>query len=264
MSQFVLRENFDDIILLSLNRPEKRNALNPEIISELRQILKEIRNDQQVRALILTGSGKAFCAGADLAYLEKISQFSESENLEDSKTLAMLFRELYSLPKITVAMVNGAALAGGLGLAMCCDYVFGDRENARLGFTEVRIGFVPAIVMNFLARRIPLAHASSLVLSGDIVKAAEAHRLGLIHQVFAPEELRVKTMDFLNNLLTQNSITAMLQTKELWQQLLELPLNEGLELSSRVNAGSRNTEDCQNGLRSFLHKKPMNWRKKSL
>ncbi len=260
MSQLIQTETFDDIIRITLNRPEKRNALSPELVEALFRKIDDVGQDVSIKAVIITGAGKAFCAGADLAYLRQLSQYSDEENLADSTRLAELFRKIYQLPKITVAMINGPALAGGCGLALCCDYLIADRENARLGFTEVRIGFIPAIVMNFLIRKVPLQTAQHLALSGQIITAEEALRLGLIHYTFSKNELDEKTRSFVEDLLNRNSFQAMMQTKRLYQQLLDKPLKEGLELACRVNAQSRKSADCQKGLNAFLNKQKINWR----
>ncbi|UCF65075.1 MAG: enoyl-CoA hydratase/isomerase family protein [bacterium] len=260
MDHLILKELYHDICFLTINRPEKRNALSPVLVERLRREIDEISLNEQIRMLILTGSGNAFCAGADLAYLQTISEFSEQENEQDSRNLADLFYQIYRLPKITIAMVNGPALAGGCGLALCCDYIFASSEKAKLGFTEVRIGFIPAIVMNFLIRRISLSRALHLAISGEILSAQAAHKIGLIYGVLADENLRKGTLDFAENLLEQNSFTAMIQTKELFQQLTERQIEDGLELASKVNAKSRRTADCQKGLKLFLSKQQQKWR----
>lgn len=260
MNQYILEERHEDIAILSLNRPEKRNALSPELSGELHRMLKNIKQNEQIKAVILSGRGTAFCAGADLAYLQKLSAFTDEENLKDSQILADLFAELYEFPKLTVAALNGPALAGGFGLALCCDYIFAGGEGVKVGFTEVRIGFVPAIVMNFLIRRISLYKALHLAQSGDIISAEVARKMGLVHKIFSSETLLSESKNYVFQLLEQNSFTAMVQTKKLFQELLELPLEQGLKLSCRVNAKSRKSEDCQKGLSNFLNKKPLKWR----
>jgi methylglutaconyl-CoA hydratase len=157
-------------------------------------------------------------------------------------------------------MLNGSALAGGCGLALCCDYIFSAVEDVKLGFTEVRIGFIPAIVMNFLVRRISLDNAYHLAMSGKIISAEIAAEKGLVHKLCAKSELRDDTINFIENLLQKNSFEAMIRTKVLFQRLLEVPLAEGLKLASEMNAKSRKTEDCKKGLEHFLNKKSLNWR----
>jgi methylglutaconyl-CoA hydratase len=259
MADLILLEKDKDIYLLTLNRPEKRNALSPELVATLHREIDQIWEDKNCKVLIITGAGKAFCAGADLAYLQELSRHDESENFADSQRLAHLFDKIYRLPKITIGMVNGPALAGGCGLANCCDYIFADAE-ATFGFTEVRIGFVPAIVMNFLIRKIPLHEAQHLALSGEIMSASAARTTGMVYQTCDRSSLKKETRSFAGKLLTDNSFQAMIQTKELFQSLLDLPLSEGLRLSSEINARSRKSEDCQKGLQAFLNKQKLQWR----
>lgn len=260
MVNLILKEVVEDKCILTINRPEKRNALSPELVGELRAEFETLKHDDQIKVVVLTGAGDVFCAGADLAYLQKLSKYSEDENLQDSTTLSELFYEIYQMPKITIAMLNGSALAGGCGLALCCDYIFAASEGVKLGFTEVRIGFVPAIVMNFLIRRLSFEKAFHLAISGEIISAEIAAERGLVHQVYPPNKLRDHTFNFIEKLLKKNSFNAMIQTKKLFQMLMEVPLKEGLKLACEVNAKSRKTEDCKKGLEHFLNKLPLNWR----
>lgn len=260
MSELISKDYFGDIVLLTLNRPEKRNALNPQLVDRLSAVLDEVATDDRLRAVILTGAGKAFCAGADLAYLRELSEYSDEENQKDSEKLAGVYRQLYQLPRLTIAMINGPALAGGAGLALCCDYRFGSQEHTKFGFTEVRIGFIPAIVMNFLLRRVPPAIAQQLSMSGDILDARRAFDIGLLNGTFPTGQLREQVIRFTSDQLSQNSFAAMMQTKRLYQQLLEVPLTEGLELASHANARSRKTADCRKGIRAFLNKEKIRWR----
>ena len=260
MEKRLLLEIDKDIALLTINRPEKRNALSPELVDELSEQLTDINNNSAIKAVVITGSGSAFCAGADLAYLKTISQNSDSENLADSNKLAALFSQLYQLNKLTVAMVNGPALAGGFGLALCCDYIFAAHETAKFGFTEVRIGFVPALVMNILIRKVAPAIASDLVLSGQIFNAQTAMDKLLVNKIFPQEILYCETLKFLDQFLAQNSFQAIQATKSLFQKLLETPLSEGMQLAAEINAQSRKTNDCQNALKAFLNKQTINWR----
>jgi methylglutaconyl-CoA hydratase len=259
MADIILLEKQKDIYLLTLNRPEKRNALSPELVAALHREIDNIQADKNCKVLIITGAGKAFCAGADLAYLQELSRYDESENLADSQNLAHLFDKIYQLPQITISMVNGPALAGGCGLANCCDYIFAETD-ASFGFTEVRIGFVPAIVMNFLIRKIPLNEARHLAISGEIISASVAREKGMVYQTYDMASLREETMAFAEKLFTANSFQAMMQTKKLFQSLLDLPLSEGLKLASEINTRSRKSEDCQKGLHAFLNKQKLQWR----
>jgi len=233
------------------------------LVAELHSEILDLKKDDRIKAVILTGAGDAFCAGADLAYLQKISNYSRQENLQDSQTLSELFYQIYQMPRITFAMLNGPALAGGFGLAICCDYIFAASATVKLGFTEVRIGFVPAIVMNFLIRRLSFEKAFHLAISGEIITAENAAKRGLVDQICPPNKMREHTFNFIQKLLEKNSFNAMIQTKKLFQMLLDVPLKDGLKLASEVNVNSRKTEDCRKGLEHFLNKMPLNWRHSS-
>ncbi|MFZ0391582.1 MAG: enoyl-CoA hydratase/isomerase family protein [Calditrichia bacterium] len=261
MPELIQLKRHGDFAWLILNRPEKRNALSPDLVTELIQQLDEIENDRNIKALLITGAGNAFCAGADLAYLKQLSRFSDEENLEDSRRLEQLFKKLYTFPKLTLAAINGPALGGGCGLALCCDFVFAASETAMFGFTEVRIGFVPALILNVLIRKIPQHHLSSLILSGRILSAPEAEAAGMVQRIIDSEkELEKAAEEFIITLLEKNSFTAMMQTKSLYQKLMDESFQKGMEISAQVNADSRKTSDCQKGLTAFLNKKKMNWR----
>ncbi|NOX37890.1 MAG: enoyl-CoA hydratase/isomerase family protein [Calditrichaeota bacterium] len=261
MASHVLQEIHDDVAILTLNRPEKRNALNPELVQALTAALEQLAEDDRIRAVLITGAGKAFCAGADLAYLKALARYDDQENLEDTRRLATLFQTLYELPKLTLAMVNGPALAGGCGLATLCDFVTAARETARFGYTEVRIGFIPALVANYLIRRVSPHVAQELMMTGRILSADEAHRVGLVNAVFSGEELFSRSRQFVEELLEQNSFSAMMQIKQLTHRLLDLPLEEGLRLAAQENVAARKTPDCQRGLAAFLNKEVIRWRR---
>ncbi len=260
MAAMVLLETSRDVAVVTLNRPEKRNALNPRLVEELHQVLVRIEQNPQTRVVILTGAGTAFCAGADLAYLRALSGYDEQQNLEDTRRLADLFQKLYALPRITIARVHGPALAGGCGLITLCDFVIAAREQARFGYTEVRIGFIPALVANYLIRRVCPHVAHELMLTGRVLSAPEAQQVGLVHQVVPDEQLEAHTQAFVEQLLQQNSFAAMVRIKALTQQLLDLPLEQGLEKAARENVAARKTPDCQRGLAAFLNKETLRWR----
>jgi len=174
------------IATLTLNRPDKRNAISYQLIEELHRALHEVQKSA-ANILILTGAGQAFCSGMDLDNLREITRHTEEENLADSGRMAHMFRSLYDFPKVTVAAVNGPALAGGCGLATLCDITLAS-ATAKFGYTEVRIGFVPAIVSAFLLRQVGEKQARDLLLTGRIITADEAFRLGLVNEVVAPEQ----------------------------------------------------------------------------
>src|SRR3954447_3773793 len=191
---------------LTLNRPEKRNAISFELIDDLLRALDEVRNSDAI-VLIVTGAGKAFCSGMDLDNLKALLGRTPEQNLQDSETMVRLFRSLYEFPKVTIAAVNGPAIAGGTGLALLCDFTLAVPE-AKFGYTEVRIGFVPAIVSTFLLRQIGEKQARDLLLTGRIFDAAEALRMGLVNEVVAPENLMTRTRE-LAAVLMANSAASL-------------------------------------------------------
>src|SRR6516164_8301674 len=188
-SYSTLTLNFDGpLATLTLNRPEKRNAISYQLIDEILRVFEEIQGSATAQVLILTGAGRAFCSGMDLDNLRSITGRSEEESLGDSRTMARMFRTLYEFPKVTIAAVNGPAIAGGCGLATLCDFTLASSE-AKFGYTEVRIGFVPAIVSAFLLRQVGEKQARDLLLTGRIIAADEAYQFGLANEVVAPEKL---------------------------------------------------------------------------
>lgn len=258
MDDSVLVERRGAVALLTLNRPERRNALNPELAAALRAAVEAAAADPAVRVLELTGAGAVFCAGADLAHLERLAANSPAGNEADSRALMEMFAAVRFCPKPVVARVNGHAIAGGCGLVLCCDVAVASTE-ARLGFTEVRIGFVPAIVMRLAVDRAGAGHARELLLRGRLVDAAEALRLGLVHHLAAPDELNALADGIADELATQCSPEALACTKRLLDDTAGLSLREAFERGVTVNATSRATRDFREGVRSFLEKRPPVW-----
>lgn len=244
---------------LTLNRPEKRNALNGRLVVALEEALAETAEDPDVRVVVLTGAGKAFSAGADLAALEVLQRATPMENRADSEALARLFKRLYLHPKPVIAKINGHAIAGGCGLAAACDFALA-AEEARLGFTEVRIGFVPAIVAAFVVRKLGETAARDLLLRGRLVAAEEAVTLGLIHQVVPAERLDQAVEALAQELARETSASAVALTKRVLADVRGMGLDEGLAYAAQVNAFARSTADCQAGIRAFLAKEPPPWK----
>jgi methylglutaconyl-CoA hydratase len=246
------------IAYITLNRPEKRNALNAETVSELKQAFGEAAADADVKVIILGGEGKAFCAGADLAYLQQLQNNTFEENLADSQHLMQLFHQIYTLSKPVIAAINGHALAGGCGLATVCDFSFSVPE-AKFGYTEVKIGFIPAIVKVFLLRKIGEGRAKELLLGGQLITAEKAAQWGLINDVVPADELQQKVEEHALMLCTQNSAQSMALTKQMIAKVQELPLEEALQYAAEKNAAARATEDCRRGISSFLNKEELQW-----
>jgi len=241
---------------ITLNRPEKRNALSFELLDELIRALDELESsDTQV--VILTGAGQAFSSGMDLEELKTLTGRSHADNLEDSKRMAGIFRRLYDFPKPTIAAVNGAAIAGGTGLATLCDFTLAVPE-AKFGYTEVRIGFLPAIVSSILVWQVGHKIARDLLLSGRIFDAREAHRLGLVSEIAAPDELIDRARELAARLI-ENSPSSLRLTKKLVNGFISRHLNEQMEQAIEENARIRQTADFREGVTAFLEKRKPRW-----
>jgi methylglutaconyl-CoA hydratase len=245
--------------IITLKRPEKRNAMDDVMVSELTRAFAAASRDSEVKGVLLQATGPAFCAGADLDYLSRMAKFDLEENRMDSFRLANLFRTIHEIRKPVVALVNGPALAGGCGLASVCDFIIASRERAQFGYTEVHIGFVPAIVMLFLVKRIGEGRARELVLRGNLLTADQAKEIGLISLVVPEEDLPQAGMELLEELLTQNSLTSMGLCKELLSKLHGMNLADGLDFAANMNAAARMTPECKQGIAAFLNKQPLKW-----
>jgi methylglutaconyl-CoA hydratase len=289
-----------DLAILTFSRPEKRNAISPEMIAELLAALDEIERGR-ARVAILTGSGKAFCAGMDLEALREMANASAKAGahpqagaqelptagvmdvavrvlkgqaeqpapsspmseptelaLDSSRTLAQMFRRVHDFPKPLIAAVNGAAIAGGCGIATLCDFTL-SAPDAKFGYTEVRIGFVPAIVSVFLVRQVGEKRARDLLLTGRIIDAEEAYYLGLVSEIVSSEKLMDRARELAAQLL-ENSPSSLSAAKLLLRDLSRHEIDHGLELAVEANARIRSTPDFHEGLSAFLEKRKPVWR----
>jgi methylglutaconyl-CoA hydratase len=244
------------VATITLNRPDKRNAISFELIDDLLQALEEVAKSDAL-VVILTGAGKAFCSGMDLDNLKGLLGRSPEQNLQDSQTMVRLFRALYEFPKVTIAAVNGAAIAGGTGLALLCDFTLAVPE-AKFGYTEVRIGFVPAIVSTFLLRQVGEKQARDLLLTGRLFGADEAARMGLINEILPPENLMTRARE-LAALLMENSPSSLRATKQLLTHHARAEIDSQIDAAVRDNAAIRNTADFREGISSFLEKRKPTW-----
>jgi methylglutaconyl-CoA hydratase len=249
----------DRIATITLNRPGKRNALSHELIAELKDSFRQAEGDDAVKVIILRAAGDAFCAGADLAYLQQLRNFTHAENVADSTHLKELYLQMYTLSKVIIAQVQGHALAGGCGLAGVCDFVYAVPE-ARFGYTEVKIGFIPAIVMVFLLRKLGEAQARQLLLRGDLISAEEARRIGLVTTVVpSADQLASEVMALAQHLCRTNSASAMAMTKQMMARVPEMPLEAALAFAAERNADARASADCRRGMDAFLNKEKILW-----
>jgi methylglutaconyl-CoA hydratase len=252
--RFIRVESARGVRTITLNRPEKRNALSPELIDELTQVL-DSSAECECGVVVLAAAGTAFCAGLDMEHLETMNAHTVEEHRRDSENMARVLRTLYEFPKPIIAAVNGPAIAGGMGLATLCDFTYAT-PDARFGFTEVRVGFVPAIVASFLTRQVGEKRTRELLLSGRILKAEEACRIGLVTRIVQPEELMAEVLALAYTLL-QNSPQAMGAVKALLTSHATNILDEEIEDAIAVNALQRSSEDFREGVRAFLdHRRP--------
>jgi methylglutaconyl-CoA hydratase len=254
----VLYSVADRIATITINRPEKRNALNPELVKLLTENLLEAADDDEVKVIILKANGTSFSAGADLAYLQELQQFTYEENLADSNNLKNLFTTIYYLPKVVIAQVEGHAIAGGCGLATVCDLIFSVPE-AKFGYTEVKLGFVPALVSCFLLRKTSETIAKQILLTGELFTAEQAFSYGLINFVTNKETIDQNTREFALNLCNQASTNSLMVTKQLIGQTTNEKLEKSLELAVQINARVRDSDDFKKGISAFLNKENINW-----
>ncbi|GAC1362964.1 MAG: enoyl-CoA hydratase-related protein [Acidobacteriaceae bacterium] len=242
---------------ITLNRPERRNAMTSTMQDELISAMEAAAVENDCGVLVITGAGEAFCAGLDLEQLKSVVDQSPAEHKIDAERVARLFRTLYELPLPTIAAVNGAAIAGGTGLATLCDFTLAVPE-AKFGYTEVRIGFVPALVSAFLALQMGDKRARAVLLTGRLFTAEEAHGWGLVSEVVARENLLERSRE-LAKLLLCNSLQAMAETKRLLAEQNRVWLDGAIEAALRANAGARQTADFREGVTAFLEKRKAVW-----
>ena len=239
-------------------RAEKRNALNPQLIKELKIAFETAEKDERCKVIVLQAQGKAFCAGADLKYLQSLQSFSHKENVADSLSLMQLFKQIYTLEKVVIAKIQGHAIAGGCGLASICDLSIAS-EDAKFGYSEVKIGFIPAIVSVFLLRKIGESKTKELLLTGKTISATEAVSIGLINQVVCKDVLDDTVYNVAEKLCYQASHQSLSNTKRLIANLQSMSLENGLDFAVEENAKIRVNEDCKKGIKSFLNNEKINW-----
>jgi methylglutaconyl-CoA hydratase len=249
----VLYEVEAGIARITLNRPEKRNALNDELIAALKDALRRADHDENIRAVILAGAGSDFCSGADLSALQKISQASVGENLEDARALLELFMMIREVRVPVITAVRGRALAGGCGLALACDMVLAAR-SARFGFPEVKIGFVPAMVMAILRRNVSEKKAFELIALGSEISAEEAAAFGLVNRVLDDEAFEDEVDAFVRQ-FEKVSRSAIGLSKRLLYQIDGMSFKDALESGADINVIARMTKDCQEGIARFTKSK---------
>jgi methylglutaconyl-CoA hydratase len=245
-----------NIRTITLNRPERRNAMTPEMQSELTAAMNEAAVSS-CRVVVFRGAGDAFCSGLDLSALQTMNDKSAADHREDAQRVAILFRTLYELPRPTIAAVHGAAIAGGTGLATICDFTL-TVPSAKFGYTEARIGFVPAIVSAFLALQIGDKRSRDLLLTARLFDASEAYRLGLVNEVIEADALDQRVLA-LAHTLAANSPQSLSATKRLLAAQNKTWLDAAITQALDANAKARETEDFKEGITSFLEKRKPVW-----
>ncbi len=253
----LLSQDTLNVRVLTLNRPEVRNALSQELRKQVFQALLGVQHDNAIRAVILTGAGNTFCAGLDLAELGELQNKSYEENLGDATQLGQLFELIYTFPKPVIAALNGHAIAGGAGLASVCDFVVMN-ERAKLGYTEVRLGFVAALVSVFLIRQVGERRARDLLLSARLIEAKEALEFGLVNEIQSDDKVMMRALEIATQ-LSQNAPNALATTKRLLADLPSFSLQDGLQHAAEVNANVRAGDELGEGIRAFLEQRQANW-----
>ena len=248
----VLYQSNNAIAQITLNRPEKRNALDEKTVTELRRAIHAAGLDSEIHVIVLDGAGTDFCSGADLESLRTISTATVSENVQDARNLSDLFVQMRRTAKPIVAVVKGRALAGGCGLASACDLVLAS-QSAQFGYPEVSIGFIPAIVMTILRRNVSEKRAFELIASGEIISAEHAQNVGLINRVFSDSAFESEVETYLGKLAAKSQ-SAVSACKSLLYHMDSLGFEAAVEAGVQLNALTRMTEDCKKGVERFLKK----------
>ena len=249
----------DRIATVTLNRSDSRNALDDVMIREITDAFVVLNRSAEPRVVILTGEGAAFCAGMDLGYLQKYSQLGQTENLEDARNLMKLLQTIHTTKKPVIAMVNGPALGGGCGLSAACDFVYAGKRKATFGAPEVRLGFLPALILVYLIKRMGEGKAREFVLRGEVVSSDAAKERGLVTEVVDDDRLCETVREAAGYLAANTSASSISLTKELFSRLHEMNEKDALEFAANLNALTRKTDDFKKGIDSFVHKEKLQW-----
>jgi methylglutaconyl-CoA hydratase len=237
---------------LILNLPEKRNSLDEEMVSEITNAMNRFSTDNETKSVVITGAGGNFCSGMNLEYLHKISEYDILQNKKDSENLKNMLLSIYNCKKPTIAMVSGYALAGGCGVASACDLIVASNKS-QFGYTEVKIGFIPAIVMVFLLKRVTETHAKDLLLLSKFITGTEAYNIGFVNYI-VEEQMLERYTEKLCTCLNQMPSSSVMLTKEMFRNVASMSFESALEYAVGMNALTRITEECKNGIKRFLTK----------
>ncbi len=254
----ILYEVKKRVAYITLNRPEKRNAFNAEFGKQLHEAFTAAEHDEAVKVIVLRANGEVFSAGADLGALQQLQQNTREQNIADSTSLMELYHYIYRHPKVVIAQIQGHAIAGGCGLATVADFSFAV-PDALFGYTEVKIGFIPAIVMVFLLRKIGEGRAKELLLTGKLISAQQANDFGIINFIVPAENLAAEVDLFAQKLCAETSADSLRLTKQMIASIQEMPLHPALLHAATQNALARETPDCKKGIAAFLNKEKIGW-----
>ena len=253
----ILTERDGPILRITLNRPEVRNAFDEEVISSLTAVVSNAAQDQSLRAVVLAGAGKAFCAGADVAWMSKAIAYNHRENLSDAEDLARMLERLDTLPVPVIARIQGAALGGGVGLAAVCDIAIA-AEDAMFALSEVKLGILPAVIAPYVLRKIGVSAARELFLTGSRFGAARAKEIGLVHEVVPAANLDAAVASRVRDILSAGP-RAVARAKALIREIAGAHPNDVIGLTTNAIAAQRVSEEGQEGLRAFLGKRKPSW-----
>ncbi|HCA41761.1 MAG TPA: methylglutaconyl-CoA hydratase [Bacteroidetes bacterium] len=249
----ILVESYNATKKVILNRPEKRNSLDEEMILELTSVFTELSDDKNTKSIVISGAGGNFCSGLFLDYLQKISEFDILQNKEDSTKFKNMLMAIYTCKKPVIAQVEGYALAGGCGIASVCDIIVAS-DDAQFGYTEVKIGFIPAIVMIFLLKKVSETHAKDLLLTSKFINSEEAKRIGFINYAVKKDEIFKFTEDLCDS-INKLPLSSLMLTKEMFKNVSNMSLESALDYAVDLNAITRMTEECKKGVSGFLNRK---------
>lgn len=253
----VSKKERDEVLWITFNRPEVHNAFNSEAILELTDVFEQVKDDESVRVIVLTGEGKSFCAGADINWMREIIHYSFDQNLEESLQLAEVLHKIYTFPKPTIAMVNGAAIGGGTGFLSVCDIAVA-AEDAKFGLSEVKIGLVPAAISPYVVRKIGESKAREYFLTGQRITAQKALELGLINEIVPKDKLEERVDELVEQFLASGP-EAIASCKELILNVPRMSLEDVKEYTARMIANLRISEEGQEGMSAYLEKRKPRW-----
>lgn len=256
--EYISIEVKERVRYITLNRVDKRNAFNHQFVTELKHAFVEAEEATDTKIIVLRANGEVFSAGADLQYLQSLQKNTLEENWADSQHLKELYQYMYKHKKVIIAQVEGHAIAGGCGLATVADFTFAVPE-AQFGYTEVKIGFVPAIVMVFLLRKVGETKAKELLLTGKLISAQTAKDMGIIMETVAKDSIQEYVFNFAQQLCKETSAESLSLTKSMISDVQNMPDEEALNFASEMNAKARATDDCKKGIASFLAKEKLVW-----